>query len=326
MKKIYYILGLVTLIPSIASAHVKWFVDTQEILEKNHAISPFYSWGSKEVLTWSLIVLVTVFIFSRIDKVAKSPKRLLSFGLTHEKGINRIAQVILGLFLVLVSLLWQVVLTPDVPIVGTMTVVIGSLQALIGLLFIFNIKPRIAAFILGIFCLALIPMVGFVAFLENMILFSLAVYFFIVNSEESSKVFRLNKHAIEIVRIGTGISLIVLAFTEKLLYPELSLSFLEVHHWNFMQSIFPWFSNNLFVLSTGFAEMIFGILFILGYITRVTTVLIAVFFGISVTTMLLQFGKWEVEDLVVYVAAILFIFYGHGRTKFFHFIKSKDIS
>ncbi len=325
MKTFYYILGLFTFIPSFTSAHVKWFVNTQEILEKSHGASPFYSWGNKEVLTWSLIVLVTVFIFSRIDRAVGSPKGLLSFGLRHEKSINRISQTVLGLFLVLVSLLWNVVLTPDVPIVSSWTLVVGFIQVLIGLMFIFNIKPKIAALILGIFCIGLIPAVGFVAFLENMLLFSLAIYFFVINSKESSKVFRLNKHAVEIVRIGTGISLIVLAFTEKLLYPELSLSFLDVHHWNFMQSIFPWFSNNLFVLSTGFAEMIFGILFILGYITRITTILIAIFFGISVTAMLAQFGEWEVEDLVVYVAAILFIFYGHGKTKFFHFTKTKNI-
>jgi hypothetical protein len=47
--------------------------------------------------------------------------------------------------------------------------------------------------------------------------------------------------------------------------------------------------------------------------------------GMSVTTMLVQFGEWEVEDLVVYVAAVLFIFYGHGRTKFFHFNKSQNV-
>lgn len=325
MKKFYYILGLFLAIPSVASAHVKWFVDSEKVIENSHGLSPFYSWGNKEVIIWSLIVLAVVFVFSRIDRALKTPKGLLSFGLRHQRGINRIAQVILGLFLVLVSVLWKVILIPEFPIENGITSVVGYIQIALGLMFIFNFRTRIASMGLGLLCLSLIPMVGVVAFLENALLFSLAIYFFVVNSKESSRVFRLNKHAVEIVRIGTGISLIVLAFTEKLLYPELGLSFLEVHHWNFMQSIFPWFTNKLFVLSTGFAEMIFGILFILGYITRITTVLIAIFFGISVTTMLVQFGEWEVEDLVVYVAAVLFIFYGHGRTKFFHFNKSQNV-
>jgi uncharacterized membrane protein YphA (DoxX/SURF4 family) len=87
-----------------------------------------------------------------------------------------------------------------------------------------------------------------------------------------------------------------------------------------MQSLFPWFTDNLFVLSTGFAELIFGVLFILGYVTRITTIAIAIFFALSVVTMFIQFNAWEVEDLVVYAAAVLFLVYGHGRTKFFHFI------
>jgi uncharacterized membrane protein YphA (DoxX/SURF4 family) len=82
-----------------------------------------------------------------------------------------------------------------------------------------------------------------------------------------------------------------------------------------MQPLFPWFTNNLFVLSTGFAELIFGVLFIFGYITRITTISIAIFFALSVVTMFLQFHAWEVEDLVVYSAAILFIFLGNGSKK-----------
>ena len=85
-----------------------------------------------------------------------------------------------------------------------------------------------------------------------------------------------------------------------------------------------WFTDTLFVLSTGFAEMIFGVIFILGYLTRINTIAIASFFAASVVTMFVQFGAWEVEDLVVYSAAILFICYGHGHTKFFHVIPEKS--
>lgn len=317
MKKYFYLL-ISLLIPVSAFAHVKWFVDSDEVIRNTHGLTPFYGWGSKEVIIWSTIVLITVFIFSLVDRVVKSPKGILEFGLRHERTINRIAQIVLGLFLVSVSFLWKIIIVPEIQVSGGITLFLQYVQVVIGLMYIFNIKPRLASVGLMLFCLNLIFSIGFVVFLENILLFSLAIYFFIANSKEDSKVFHLKKHAVEIVRVGTGISLITLAFTEKLLYPELSLNFLEVHNWNFMQSMFPWFTDNLFVLSTGFAEMIFGILFIFGYITRVTTVLIAIFFGLSVTTMLIQFGAWEVEDLVVYSAATLFIFYGHGRTKFFH--------
>lgn len=322
MKKLSYIASLFLLLPKYASAHVKWFVDSENIIATSHQTNPFYSWGSTEVLAWSGIVLVTVFVFSVIDGHIKTPNKLLSFGLTHEKSISRIAQIVLGLFLVSVSFLWKIVIIPEMHVATVTTTILEYIQIAIGLMYIFNIKPQIAS--LGLIALTVSASFsgeGFITILENAILISLAAYFYIIHAREDSRISLLfKKHAVEIVRIGTGISLITLAFTEKFLYPELSLQFLQIHHWNFMQPLFPWFTNELFVLSTGFAEMIFGILFIMGYITRATTILIAVFFGLSVTTMLIQFHAWEVEDLVVYAAAILFIFFGHGRTKFFHFM------
>ncbi len=320
MKKIYYLFLSILLIPSSVFAHVKWFVDTEEVITSSHGATPFYSWGSKEVLVWGGIILITVFIFSLIDKYAKSPKWLLSFGLNHERSINRVSQIVLGVFLVTVSFIWKIILVPNIPVESTFTNILQIFQVLIGVMYIFNIKPRLASIFLLVFCFGILWKQGLVALLENALLISLATYFLIVNSSDTSIFSRFKKHAVEIVRIGTGVSLITLAFTEKLIYPELSLDFLAVHNWNFMEPLFPWFTDKLFVLSTGFAEMIFGILFIFGYITRVTTVLIAIFFACSVVTMLTQFGKWEVEDLQVYSAAILFIFYGHGKTKFFHFM------
>ncbi len=322
MKKIlyYFLYLLLFILPTSAFAHVKWFVDSDEVTEKFHDTTFFYSWTNKEVLIWSGIVFLVVLIFSFLDTFIKVPTRLLIFATKNEKTINRIAQVILGLFLISVSFLWKIIIVPDMEVSSMFTIVLQYIQAFIGLMFVFNFKPKIASIILMLFCVWITIEGGIVVLLENAILLSLAIYFFIVNSKEDSKVFTLKKHAVEIVRIGTGISLIVLAFTEKLFYPELSLAFLYVHHWNFMQSIFPWYSNQLFVLSVGFAEMIFGILFILGYITRITTILIAIFFAFSVTTMFIQFGAWEVEDLVVYSAAIIFLFFGHGRTKFMHLI------
>lgn len=308
------------LLPFITHAHVKWFVDTQNVIDTFHTNTAFYTWGSKEVLIWSLIVLATVLVFSVIDRIISAPKGLVAFAAKHEWGINRVAQAVLGLFLISVSFLWNIIIVPDAHVVGNLSMFLQYVQVVIGLMYFFNVLPKVASIGLTAFCVGLIYSSGFVAFLENGILLSLAVYFFIVNSKPGEWADRFNKHAVEIVRIGTGITLITLAFTEKFLYPELSLQFLEVHHWNFMAPLFPWFTNELFVLSTGFAETIFGILFIAGYITRITTVLIALFFGCSVVTMMIQSRAWEVEDLVVYSAAILFIFFGHGRTKFFHFV------
>lgn len=318
-KKVASLLSIFFL-PTLALAHVKWFVDSEKILTETPSI-PFYGVTSTEVLVWAGITLLAVLVFGVLDSYIKTPKKLLAFGFKHEVGIVRIAQVILGLFLVSVSFLWNVILIPEFKVVGTMALVLKYTQVAIGVMFITNILPRIASVILFVMSIMLGFTYEWMAVLENALLISLSVFFFIKNSPKDSWIScMLDKHAVEIVRLGTGITLITLAFTEKLVYPQLSAEFLQAHPWNFMAGIFPWFTNKLFILSTGFAELIFGIVFILGYLTRINTVLIACFFAASVVTMFVQYGAWEVEDLVVYSAALLFIFYGHGKTKFFHHV------
>lgn len=315
MKKIWSLLFLGLLLPSTALAHVKWFVDAESVEQQSSGLNSFYGLTDAMVIVWFVIIAISIIIFSIIDRYVKEPQALVKFGQENKKIINRVSQAILGLFLISVSFLWKIIIIPELPVDNTLTTVLQFVQVAVGCLYVFNIKPKLAS--IGLVLLVLIATLsnGIVTIFENAILISLAVYFYIINSKEDSKIFPLNDFSIDILRIGTGISLVVLAFTEKLLHPELSLQFLYVHHWNFMQPLFPWFSNSLFILSTACAEIIFGLLFIFGYLTRVTTILIAVFFGLSVITMLFQFHAWEVEDLVVYSAAILFIFYGNGKSK-----------
>lgn len=309
-----------------ASAHVKWFVDSADVIEKSHNNTPFYYLTSVEVLVWAIISILVVLAFSILDRLIPEPRKLKQFAERNEKKIDRVAQIILGLFLITVSLIWKIIISPDFPVNDAFGVLLQAVQIVVGVMFIFNLFPRLASLAVLTLCGILFYKAGVIAFLENLILVCLAIYFFIRYSPKNSFFASLDKHAVEIVRVGTGIALIVMAFTEKLSYPELGLSFLDVHQWNFMSNAgLTWFTNNLFVLSTGFAEMIFGIIFILGYLTRINTVLIASFFAASVVTMALQFGQWEVEDLVVYSAAILFIFFGHGKTKFFHLIWPESV-
>ena len=272
-----------------------------------------------EVVTWAVISVTIVVLFSIFDRIIPEPTRLLRFAEKRSRGIVRAAQAVLGIYLITVSLIWKVILIPEFKIDSDFTFALAAIQILAGLMFVFNKRARLASVLVVLLYLCMGVSVGVLAMAENAMLFALAIFFFIKHSPHNSKWKYLDKASIEIVRIGTGVSLIVLAFTEKLMFPELGLSFLDVHQWNFMQNMgLTWFTNNLFVLSTGFAELIFGVVFILGYLTRINTIAIASFFAASVVTMFIQFGAWEVEDLVVYSAAVIFLFYGHGHTKFFH--------
>ncbi len=318
----FVVLATILLTPvHLALAHVKWFIDTEEVIIAKHGITPFYYLTSAEVWVWAVISVLVVVAFSILDRIISDPMRLIKFAEKRQRKITHIAQIILGIYLITVSLIWKVILIPEFKIDSNFTLFLAGIQIFAGILFILNKRVRLASVLVGI----LYVLMGFfadpISVAENALLLGLLIYFFIKHSPHNSKWKYLDECSIEIVRVATGVTLITLAFTEKLMYPELGLDFLSVHQWNFMQNFgVTWFSDKLFVLSTGFAEMIFGVIFILGYLTRINTIAIASFFAASVVTMFVQFGAWEVEDLVVYSAAVLFLFYGYGHTKFFHVI------
>lgn len=306
-------------VPSAASAHVKWFVESEAVTAAKHGAVPFYYLSSAEVVTWSFIAVLLVAIAGLLSRVLPEPRAVASFAAHHRKAINRAAQAVLGLFLVAIALGWRVVLAPELPVGDdAWTLGLWVAEIVAGLLLVANVWPRAGAAILLGLHVAVGLDVGFTALAENALLAGLAFYFLVNDSPARSPLRRLDRYGVEAVRISVGVSLIVLAFSEKLMYPELSLEFLGSHGWNFMPALgFAWFTDELFVLSTGFVELVFGVVFILGYVTRINTVTIAAFFAASVVTMLAQAGAWEVEDLAVYSAAIILLAFGAGPTRFF---------
>jgi uncharacterized membrane protein YphA (DoxX/SURF4 family) len=313
MRKIF-LSALAFLLPTTALAHGKWLVpDYETIVATQHGSTPFYTFASPEVWVWVGICIVVVLVARLLHNRVPEWRSLAHLANTHKPLLDHAGQFILGVFLVATALFWNVAILPSEPVTTPLLSTLKYAQVLIGLAFIFHLAPRYAAIGLLILSLTVTISAGFEAVLENVILFSLALYFYLKHSHVTGMWVVAKKYSVDIVRIGTGISLIVLACTEKLLYPELGLAFLAAHDWNFMQPLFPWFTNELFVLSTGFAELLFGVVFIFGYMTRLTTMVISMFFLVSVLTMLYQSQVWEVEDFVVYCSATLLLFFGHGQ-------------
>ncbi len=314
MKKIIFS-GLALLAPGLALAHGKWLVpDYQKVIAEQHGTFEFYSFQSLEVSVWILFSILVIAIASYLHRHLPDWGGLVRFAQKYKNLIDHTAQFILGVFLASTALFWNVVILPTEAANAPILITLKYAQVIIGAMFIFHLAPRYAS--IGLIILTSVVTIshGAEAILENIILFSLALYFYLMHTQVKGFWAVMKKYSIDIVRIGTGVSLIVLAFTEKLMYPELGMQFLVEHDWNFMQPLFPWFTNELFVLSTGFAEMLFGVVFIFGYVTRITTIVIAMFFVASVTTMFYQSNVWEVEDFVVYCAAVLLFFFSHTNT------------
>ncbi len=314
MKKMLFAF-LCAFLPTVALAHGKWLVpDYQSVILNQHGMYDFYTLSSPAVWVWIAIAVVVVIAASVVHRVVPEWRALRRFAEKRKGFVDSLAQFVLGTFLVATALFWNVVILPAEAVNSPLLETFRFIEIGIGLMFIFHIAPRYASIGLLILSLVITISHGLEAVLENTILFSLALYFYLVHTNVHGFWGVLKKYAVDIVRIGTGISLIVLACTEKLLYPELGMQFLALHPWNFMQPLLPWFSDQLFVLSTGFAEALFGLVFIFGYVTRINTVVIATFFAASVMTMLYQAQIWEVEDFVVYCSAILLFFFSHGHT------------
>ena len=70
------------------------------------------------------------------------------------------------------------------------------------------------------------------------------------------------------LRIGVGISLVMVAFTEKLANPQLALSFLQQHPLNFTAALGMPMSDATFVLCAGSVELLIGLFVVFGLFPR----------------------------------------------------------
>lgn len=311
MKKYFkYLLSLVMgwVLPFVASAHIKWFVDVEAVKASGQS-TEFFSWWSKPVVVWVVISIGLIFLAKFLDQKLKAPAKILEFGQKYQKTIYRLFKILVGIFLVVISGFWQIVLVPQIPASGVWQQVLQVAQGIIGVMLIIDVFPKWAGLALGGLYLVAGGFGGWEFYLENLLLLAIALFIYLNEINETHKLFAYQAWGLPILRMGAGMSLVVLAFTEKFLHPELALQFLSEHNWNFVKLLGFNFSNQLFILSAGFMETIFGLMFILGYVVRINTIVMASFFATSVTAMAIQSGVWEVEDLVIYSVAIIFIFY-----------------
>lgn len=119
----------------------------------------------------------------------------------------------------------------------------------------------------------------------------------------------LLRHAITPLRIGTAVSLITLAYTEKLANLPLALAFLDKYPVNFLPSIGIPAGNTTFMLLAGLVELMAGLLLLTNTYTRMGIVLLWLPFNIT----LAAFGWREfVGHLPIYGAMATLAIWGRG--------------
>ena len=306
------ILALLLLIPGLAWAHVKWFVPVDE--GPGSAFVP-YSLHDQAVIVWIVIslflVAFSVFLDSRLPSIPIVDSRA-------RRNIVAILRFCTGMSLLLTAYEGSVV-APHYIMEGSLGVALLVLAGLIGILLMSNhFLFQTSALMLILFA-GLVVKLGFIETIEYWNFIGIALFLMFNNFKSEKNIARFKPYSVPALRIFTGIALITLGLTEKLLGAEYGEAFIAQYQWNFMPGLgFENYSDRLFVLSAGFMEVVFGTILILGTTTRLNVLVVSGFMLTSNITFLVQ-GHNDaalmelVGHLPIITTAIICIFFGYGQ-------------
>ncbi|MBP6912708.1 MAG: DoxX family membrane protein [Candidatus Pacebacteria bacterium] len=311
MKRITYFLLTLVALPSVALAHVKWFAEPEVVV-------PDYRLGDPFVLGAVIGAFVLVCAGIYLEKKLKVPHRLDKVIQKWAPGVLSIASIGFGLAFIIFALK-GFVFAPNLPAVGNIGYLMLAIEFIAGVLMLLGFYERIGGLmVLVLFALG-INQYGGIEMLDTLEMVGFAFYIIIIGRPKwkmkdwnfaKNLSHKIHSYGLPILRVGTGLNLIVLGFTEKILTPSLTNNFLTNYDWNFMQKLgFEGFTNYYFGFYAGVVEVLFGVFFVLGLVTRTTTIALAVFL---VTTLYLLGPIELIGHLPHFSIAIVLFVLGSG--------------
>ncbi len=313
MRQLLWLFAVVfsVVFSTVSMAHVKWFVDGQ-----NTQVSTFQSYSLFDwpVIIWAVLVVGIVSSAIVLDKYLPQPPPL---GSKVKRFVIDFLSFCCGLSL-LVSTIDGALIAPHLLAVGSLGSLLLILQGVIGFILISNRFMFQGACLLLWLYVGLILLFGLQEALEYANIFGIALFILFSHCRSQMLAMKFEPYAIAVLRIATGVALISLGISEKLMGAQLGQLFLRDYAWNFMANFgFDFFSDQLFVLSAGMMEVIFGTILVLGVVTRLNTCVIACFMLTSNLTFLfegnLQAATMELfGHLPIIASALVFIFCGGG--------------
>ena len=303
-----------------AYAHLRWFVDKGQHPGEHYQMD----------LTSSLVIfgaISFVVLAFAVDR-ANLPRKFQvisekAFDLSSEETGWRIVTFLFGILLVTnASTDWF--LAYDLVLPSEELVIVGRIaQAVIGLLLISQLSYSLAGllilFVVIPLALIYVPITLLIDYLFVFASLGLALIFLGISScyldQLACKAMKGDpRHfmhlPLPIIRIGLGLNFIVLAIHNKLIDPNMALTFLDEHNLNFMADLgFTGFTNLHFVFATGVAELSLGLLLVAGIATRFVAAALAV----SFLSTLIVLGPIEVVGhLALFAIIFLLIYRGSG--------------
>jgi len=193
------------------------------------------------------------------------------------------------------------------------------LQAGIGLLLLSNHFLHYAAGLLLVLFIGMLFQFGLQGTLEYVNIVGIGL-FLLFNYFPSDNIrIILKPYSVDMLRIFTGLSLVILGFSEKLFGVALGHAFIADYPWNFMPLLgMEWFDDRLFILSAGAMEVVFGIILILGVVIRLTMLVVAGFMLTSNVVFLVQNNNDAalielIGHLPIIATALILLLLGYGQ-------------
>jgi uncharacterized membrane protein YphA (DoxX/SURF4 family) len=279
-----------------ALAHEKWFHD-------DPAKYPSLLDQVTQPMTLGFIgaVVVTVGVLGLVWRAVREKEVLpgpADFGADEEGRslLYGLVPAILGLHVaipLLVNALHGELFSPNNPLVGVWKYWLGLVQVGAALSFFYGGLTRPAAALLALTWLIGCGAVGLEPMLENIHYLGFAAFFWLAGRGPFS-IDRLlmpkfapsdasMRLAMPALRTGVALSLIAVAFSEKLANRPLALSFLKTYDLNFTGYLGIPMSDEVFVLCAGSVELLVGLCLLFGIFTRLIILIAWLPFNLTLT-------------------------------------------
>jgi hypothetical protein len=301
--------------------HERWFVDETKFRVQ------FGTWSSANSLV-PVAVALGITIVATIIWRARGRRALVpgpfALGMPRENyhrlltWIPLVIGVHMGVTL-LVSGVSRQLFIPNLDLpVNLLGGVLGMAEIAIALSFIYGALTRPAAAALALAWVIGMLMFGPLRLIEHTEIIGVAFFLFVMGrgplafdmalGKLNKPVERLAPYAVPVLRVALGVSLTVVAFTEKLWNIPMGLAFLADHHFNFFPYIgMSGIDNTKFLLIAGTVELLVGLMLISGAYVRLVIIVTLVPFNLS-----LPFLGWRelVGHLPTYGILALLLLWG----------------
>ncbi|MBI2851372.1 MAG: hypothetical protein HYX80_10130 [Chloroflexi bacterium] len=301
-----------------AHAHERWFVERGSHAGEGFAFD--LTMGLVLAATVSLVFLA--FVIERIGKSEKWRLRAEKLQRFLPGGAEwRVLAVLVGVMLI-ANALTGVFLAPNlIPEQSGLVPLTRIVQIIIGLLLISQIAFSLAGMLMLAalpLALLLFPLNLLVDYVFEFAALGLTFIFVGISSCPDWLLRRFVKGdpkrysdlALTSARVGTGLTFAVLALNNKILNPDMALTFLDEYPLNFMTLIgFDSFSNAHFIFAAGVMELAIGLLLTMGVATRFIAAIVT---GLLFTTLVILGPAELIGHLPIIGLALLFLYRGAG--------------